>query len=368
MNRSSIALTISLAFAVPMSVFAAASVPCWQSRELAGDPLFFVTSAGDTLAKASLLRVPEKAPVLKSASGEIVYELGRDFTWKPGSRLIVLTKNSRMPFKTLAELHPPPGSPNAYKSTVDGKSWLLYSQGRFFHDLQCAASYTARDDWMPPRVPVAPIEQLQKIRARLAAKQPIKLVVLGDSISTGLNASMTGNAPPQQPGYPGLVAQGLEQRFGSKVTLVNLSVSGMSASWGLSQADAVIKETPDLFLCAFGMNDASGKIHPELFANTLRALVDKVRAAHPGCATIVVSSMTANPEWIHATPPLYPAYAAALEKLTGPGIAAANVTSVWMALLERKQVLDFTGNGLNHPNDFGHRIYADVILGVIGDN
>jgi hypothetical protein len=24
--------------------------------------------------------------------------------------------------------------------------------------------------------------------------------------------------------------------------------------------------------------------------------------------------------------------------------------------------LDLTGNGLNHPNDFGHRLYAQAIL------
>jgi hypothetical protein len=28
--------------------------------------------------------------------------------------------------------------------------------------------------------------------------------------------------------------------------------------------------------------------------------------------------------------------------------------------------MDISGNGLNHPNDYGHRIYADVILKTIG--
>jgi hypothetical protein len=32
----------------------------------------------------------------------------------------------------------------------------------------------------------------------------------------------------------------------------------------------------------------------------------------------------------------------------------------------RKTYLSLTGNGLNHPNDFGHRLYADVVLAVIG--
>jgi len=31
-------------------------------------------------------------------------------------------------------------------------------------------------------------------------------------------------------------------------------------------------------------------------------------------------------------------------------------------LLERKSVYDLTGNGINHPNDFGHRVYAQTIL------
>jgi len=28
----------------------------------------------------------------------------------------------------------------------------------------------------------------------------------------------------------------------------------------------------------------------------------------------------------------------------------------------RKTHHDLTGNGINHPNDFGHRLYAQVIL------
>ena len=55
-----------------------------------------------------------------------------------------------------------------------------------------------------------------------------------------------------------------------------------------------------------------------------------------------------------------------MKKLTGPGCALADVTTFWLALLERKGALDLTGNGLNHPNDFGHRFYADVVLATVG--
>ena len=42
----------------------------------------------------------------------------------------------------------------------------------------------------------------------------------------------------------------------------------------------------------------------------------------------------------------------------------ADVTSVWLELAKRKPYWDYTGNGLNHPNDFGHRLYAQVILAL----
>jgi hypothetical protein len=58
---------------------------------------------------------------------------------------------------------------------------------------------------------------------------------------------------------------------------------------------------------------------------------------------------------------LFPQYRDALRELTGPGVALADLTSIWTEFLERKQDWDQTGNGVDHPNDFGHRVYAQVI-------
>ena len=33
-------------------------------------------------------------------------------------------------------------------------------------------------------------------------------------------------------------------------------------------------------------------------------------------------------------------------------------------MLKHKQYWDLTGNGVNHPNDFGHRIYAQVLTSL----
>lgn len=351
---------------------AAEPLPLWENRKVEGDPLFFVQQEPERddkaaePAKAALLFVPEAAPILRSATGEQTYEAGKDFTWEPGSREIKLLPGTRIPFKRSAELYPAAGTPNSYKEARNGKTWMLFGEGRYFHDLESTASYPTGDTWTGPVPAPAPEAQLGGFRSKLIAGNTVKVVTLGDSISTGANASGAVGAPPGQPGYPGLVAQGLEARFGVKVISKNLSVGGMSTPWGVQQIPAVVAEGPDLLILAFGMNDASGQTPTADYAARTREIADRVRYARPGCEVILVATMTANPEWSYARPELYPVYAEALKGLTGNGVALADVTAVWSAVLEKKSYLSLSGNGLNHPNDFGHRIYADVILGVIG--
>ena len=50
-----------------------------------------------------------------------------------------------------------------------------------------------------------------------------------------------------------------------------------------------------------------------------------------------------------------------------PPVEKVGLTGVWTELLSRKGYHDLTGNGVNHPNDFGHRLYAQVILGLLVD-
>jgi len=330
-----------------------------------GDTLFF-TGESKATATGQLLRVPSAAPRIASANGTIDFEVGRDFTWRPGSRTLALTADSRIPFKTTAELHPAPNSPNAYKSQRGSDRWMFFGPGRVIHDLQCVARYASADEWRVPMPTAAPDEQLVSLRTKLRTKQSVKLVVLGDSISTEADASAVAKVWPNQPGYPTLVARGLETRFGGKVTLTNLSKGGMDSKWGATRVPDVLAEKPDLLFVAFGMNDASGRRTAEDFGRITKGIVEPIRAARPDCAIVLVSSMTANSEWVHASPDLYPQYAAALARLTGPGIALADVTAVWIAVESRKKHFDLTGNGLNHPNDFGHRLYAETILSVIG--
>lgn len=338
-----------------------------SAQQLAApESLIFIGETAE-LATARLLNVPRETPVLRSATQETTYTPGTDYLWEAGTRELRLTKGTRVPFLTPEQLHPAANSPNAYRHLRDSEQWMLYGPGRYFHDRQCVADYDAADEWRPPPIGVAPKEQLGKLRSRLKGKQPVTIVVLGDSISTEADASKLASAPPLQPGYPTLVAEGLQQTFGSEVELVNLSVGGKDSAWGIEQVEQVIAAKPHLLLVAFGMNDGSGRRTPEDFGRNTQRIIDPVLAGLPSCEVLLVSSMTANSEWAFSAPELYGPYARELSGLCRARVGLADVTTIWEAIDARKKHLDLTGNGLNHPNDYGHRLYAEVVLRTIGD-
>jgi hypothetical protein len=43
-------------------------------------------------------------------------------------------------------------------------------------------------------------------------------------------------------------------------------------------------------------------------------------------------------------------------------VALADVATPWIEILKKKNFSDLSGNNVNHPNEFGHRLYAQVIL------
>ena len=323
--------------------------PLLSSKSIDREPVLFIREEGQAVATGRLLFIPASMPTLKSPDLKTIFEEGKDYRWKPGSRTLELVTGSRIPFKTSAEMVPPPGSPN----TLFG---VLFSEGRTFHDLQMLVRYRHTGSWPLKSLPKPPA--LSKTLAKLRAKQPIKLVALGDSITEGYNASgfKASEAPPSQPSYPQLVANTLKSRFGAAVELANLGVAGTDANWGLGRVDKVAAQKPDLVILAFGMNHSDPA---SAFASTMRRLCDAVMTACPAAEIIVVAPMTGNPRAFPVE--RFIGYRDVLRSLTSTKIALADVTTPWLELLKYKNFSDLSGNNINHPNDFGHRLYAEVI-------
>lgn len=258
--------------------------------------------------------------------------------------------------------------PKMARKSGDKKRGIMFAEGAFYHKLQVEITYRHEPgEWHGPTSKFAG-EALPKTVAKLRAKQPLKVVVFGDSISTGSNASQFTNAAPGCPPYANLVAGALEKHFGSKVSLQNKAVDGTTSENGLKLVsdEQIGKDQPDLVIIGFGMNDVYYKHDAAKYQANIRGMIDRIRADAPNTEFVLVASMLPNAErGIPLT--LFPKYREALTELCGPGVTLADVTSMWEELLKRKSFYDLTGNGINHPNDFGHRVYAETILGLLID-
>jgi len=183
----------------------------------------------------------------------------------------------------------------------------------------------------------------------------------GDSISEGYDASGFHGAAPHQPAFGQLVASGLERHYGGSVRLTNLATAGWTAADGLWDTARIAAVKPDLVIVAFGMNDACYAQADEFVAN-VSTLLKNVRNEVADVEFVVVSPMLPTPDCTWVVASRFDEYRTALAGLIGEGVVLADVTGLWSQITARKDPHDLSGNGLNHPNDFGHRLYAQTIL------
>ena len=340
--------------------------PFWRSNRIFGESLFFIRKHPDEPARAQLLFKPSGDLQLTSASREIQYRGDLDYVVDSNTRTVELTPASRIPFTDRARFYPGVGEENsiAHKLGADTVG-LFFGEGHYFHDLQVEASYGHESTWQGA-FPGSQRDLLQRTVTRLKEAAPLKICVMGDSISAGWNASGFTGAGPGMPPYPELWVEELRRIHGGKMVLKNFAVAGKGVEHGLEVVDTVLAEDPGLVVVAYGMNNVS-YLNPGQFLSYTAGIVEKIKIKSPEIDLILVASMLGNPEW-HNTPtePFF-LFRDALESLCGPGVALADLTQVWADLLKLKPYHDLTGNGVNHPNDFGHRIYAQVLLELLGN-
>lgn len=334
--------------------------PFWKGTVVDGESVLFIQDEATGEARASVLFPVRKMTAIRSSAGDTMYEEGRDYLWKRGSREVVLPPGSRIVSTKPSALRRPPKSQMFQLTHRDGKGEILFGAKLEYHQLQTQITYEHEPGLWKAPVPEFQPEVLPRTLGKLRDRKPLQIVVLGDSISTGCNASGWGGGAPYQPAYPELVRRHLEERYGGEVRLTNLSVGGKDTHWALTMVDQVAEPRPDLVIVAFGMNDAAGRPAKEYRAN-IEQLLARVGERLPGAEYILVATMVGNPAWVALRQDLFPAYRDALAGLRRQGVALADVTTPWTRFLELKQDWDQTGNGVNHPNDFGHRVYAQVI-------
>jgi lysophospholipase L1-like esterase len=344
---------------------AAALAPFWNARQLR-EPLFFIQSDPAARPRASLLFKPEKIVSVTSASRETTYD-GRDFAFDEATGTLYLPVGSRIPFKTMDTLYPllTSGAPKIRGKRGDPARGIFWGEGALYHGLQVEVTYDCAPGQWAGYVPKFSGDALPRTMKKLTGREPVKVLLSGDSISEGYNASQFTKTRPGCPPFGELVALALQKHYGSPVTFENHAHGGWNAQRGLKQAtdEKLGARQPDLVMIAFGMNDVFGR-KPAAYQENIRGIMEAIRKDSPDTEFVLVASMLGNVEW-GMPMEQFPLYRDALKELCGPGGVLADMTAVWEELLKRKSFYDLTGNGVNHPNDFGHCIYAQTILSLL---
>jgi hypothetical protein len=335
-------------------------VPVWSGSQIINETLL-PTSYDGKPAEACLAFAPSRIVSVRNYRLDQLYQDHRDY--EVDGRTLRLTDGSSIPFLRYEELYhkDPSAKPGAMKMRDGG--WLTFSESSFFNDRQLAVTYEHNEPWAGP-VPASAQKFLPRTFQALQNGGSLKLVVFGDSISNGSNASGKSLRAPFLPRWADLVAERLRQVYPVKLDYINPSLGGMTSRWGRETVDGLVSfEKPDLVIIGFGMNDGGGVSTDEFIENT-RAMMDSIRGGNPQAEFILLMSMQPNSRWRNLDP--MPEYLQALRRLQGPGVAVADVWSIHEYLLQHKTYWDMTGNHVNHPNDFMVRIYAQTLLAVLG--
>ncbi len=351
--------------------------PFWRSNTVYRESVLCLQEIANQPATGRLMFPATKILAVHSANGSKNFKEGTDFTVSADGRQLVRTEKSTIPFLKESDLFMPRGTRPAWTGGAqpavpcalphkagDPETHLLFDNGHWFHDRQIEVTYThAANDW-PVAVSKFDPAKLPKTLARLKAKQKLTIGVSGDSITFGLNASGRVETPPFMPMYPDLVAAQLRASYGGEVSLFNRAVGGWGVSNGVADLDKLLEHQPDLVIIAYGMNDV-GYRNPETYKQGIQQMISRIKMARPDAEMILVATMVGNDQWTHTPREMFPKYRDVLASLCGDGVAIADLTSLWTEMLKRKRDCDLTGNGVNHPSDFGHRVYASAVLSLL---
>jgi len=110
------------------------------------------------------------------------------------------------------------------------------------------------------------------VPAQAADERPLKIVVLGDSLSAGFGL-------PVEAAFPARLAQALKAK-GIAATVTNAGVSGDTASGGLGRLDWSVPVGTEAVVLELGANDALRGIDPAVTKAALDKTLSKLAARH----------------------------------------------------------------------------------------
>ncbi len=342
--------------------------PIWYTHEVYDDTAVFVGPE----SSASLLYAPSGSITVRNYDNSITYTEGVDYTVSGKTVTRIATGN--LPYWPVDEYYlttPVSGvsigvSASKCEFDFDEPRYLVYDDYGRLTPKHIRISYTTDEVW-EGKVPADPNGATDNLIDKLKNDKSAKLMFYGDSITVGCSASGTsygGNVNPHLPAYFDLVSTWLEKKYDADITVLNEAQGGWQVSNGFANFNTKILQKAteiDLLVLAFGMNDMSTNL--DTYRAMTQEMANRYLAANPNGTVLLVSTMLPNTQSTWVGNQRY--FEDELYKIANDNdnIAVAPVTSVFTEYENMgKRTRDWLANNINHPNDFGVRTYAQVIL------
>ena len=251
-----------------------------------------------------------------------------------------------------------------YKPSGIGNVWF----GRWWYWRSYPArSYTIDQVQLEKTIPVVQhqagvVPGVSRVLAKLKAGKPVTIVTMGDSLSDKRHWANRKQL------WSEMLVKALEEKYGSKVTLVNPAIGGTHLTANLVLMPRWLKGTPepDLVTVWFGYNDWSSGMRGKHFEKMLRFAVDHIRAKTGNrCDVLLMTTCPANKRW-HTMDELAEAVrVVAKEKKTGLADVAAAFHKVEGDDADTAFKLKYWAWDKTHLGEKGHEITRDVVLETI---
>ena len=371
--------------------------PLWDGRVVHNETVMFLGMDD----KATLLYDADEILSVRSYDLKTEYVKGIDYDYVDGK--LFLLEGTSIPYIDKSEYY----TTNAKYSALMTKgnteadatgTYTYWGEGDTMTKWQVAVTYKHSQFWDGYSVKSF-ADRHQDLIQKLQNGEDVTFVFYGDSITYGANASSMVGVEPNMPTWPVMFTQYIAKQYGYTVryvkdefataplptedtvygtngiiTYYNPSVGGWTVEQGYQNVEnyvntAIDKYGCDLFAVAFGMNNAG--LSAGKFVQYTEGIIKRVQTHTPNTGIVMVSTMVPNPEatngWYGNQEQFEAEMIASADAYNdnGTSCSVACMTSMSKSVLEHKRFRDYTGNNINHPNDFMARIYAQVMFQTV---
>lgn len=327
--------------------------------------------------------------------GDITYVEGVDYALDNGGIKILEGSSIR---EITSDAYYSPADQMLQVKTDEGNKWVYWGEGTAMVQYQIRVTYKHESTWEGFEQSSNAVTY-EKLINKLEAGEDVTFIFYGDSITCGATSSWFSNYAPYQYSYSMLFTNAIADLFGytvnyidvsslqpgmikptpepyvggdrGTITYINPAVGGWTSADGVNKFDTFVKPYIeqygcDFFSVAFGMNDAA--VDPNKTGENIKKILSSVHNLDADACGMIVTTMVPNNiatnGWYGNQANQEKAMTKIVNQLKASGMSTAmtKVTSMSLSVLEYKEFLDYTGNNINHPNDFFNRVYAQTLL------